>query len=147
MADDKARMPVRDRMANVRVDTDGERHILGVVSSGYEVVHNVEALVGFSHVVRQAGAKFTRAGTIDRGRIAYAFADLPEPVEILPGDPVKRSLMLTNSFDGSTPLAPRFRHLPGASVVQPPDRACETAGLRLLHPARGQRSGPFAGSH
>ncbi len=102
--DDEARLPIRDRVVNVRIDEDGERHVLGFVSKGYEIVPNDAGLRAFDYIVRQAGAKFTRAGTIDNGRVAYAFANLPEPVEIVPGDPVVRSLMFTNSFDGSLPL-------------------------------------------
>ncbi len=102
--DDEARLPIRDRVANIRIDPDGERRVLGFVSKGYQIVRNDAGLQAFDYIVRQAGAKFTRAGTIDHGRIAYAFADLPEPVEIVPGDPVVRSMMFTNSFDGSLPL-------------------------------------------
>ena len=101
---DSSRLPIRNRVANVRVDPSGERQVVGFVSSNYEIVPNTEALRSFDDVVRRVGARYTQAGTIGDGRIAYAFADLPEPVEILPGDPIVRSLMFTNSFDGSVPL-------------------------------------------
>lgn len=104
MTDDEARLPIRDRVANVRIEPDGERTVLGFVSKGYEIVPNDAGLKSFDYIVRHAGAKFTKAGTIDHGRVAYAFADLPEPVEIVKGDPVVRSLLFTNSFDGSLPL-------------------------------------------
>ena len=105
VTDDAAEMRISDRVANVRVEPDGERRVLGVVSRrGYEVVPNTDALKSFDQLVQQAGARYTQAGTIDYGRVAYVFAELPEPVEIIPGDPVQRSLMFTNSFDGSTPL-------------------------------------------
>ena len=103
--DDFARLRVKGRVAHVRVDPDGERRVIGVVSDKYRMMHNVDAIAPFEYLVRQTGARVTRAGTVGHGRLSYVFAQLPRPVQIAPGDFMRQDILWTNSYDASTPIS------------------------------------------
>jgi len=83
-------------VANVRSDT-GET--LGVVSTRYAVVQNVEALQFLDNLIGSA-MHFETAGSLWGGQRVWALAKLPEWIEV-GGDRVDRYCLVTTGHDGA----------------------------------------------
>jgi phage/plasmid-like protein (TIGR03299 family) len=88
--------PVPGVLANVRLDT---RQILGVVSTRYTVVQNVEALRFLDNLIGSS-MHFETAGSLWGGRRVWALATLPEWIEV-GGDRVDRYCLVTTGHDGA----------------------------------------------
>lgn len=88
--------PVPGVVANVRLDT---RQILGVVSTRYTVVQNVEALRFLDNLIGSS-MHFETAGSLWSGRRVWALAKLPEWIEV-GGDHVDRYCLVTTGHDGA----------------------------------------------
>ena len=88
--------PVPGHLANVLLDT---RQILGVVSTRYTVVQNVEALRFLDNLIASA-MHFETAGSLWGGRRVWALAKLPEWIEV-GGDHVERYCLVTTGHDGA----------------------------------------------
>lgn len=74
----------------------------GTVGSRYQVVQNVEAFDFFNVALGEGAACVEGAGRMGPyGASVFLIAAMPQMLEIVPGDPVERHLLLTNSHDGS----------------------------------------------
>jgi len=105
VTDDHHYTKVPKRYAIVRQDTpDDAGAVLGVVGRAYAPVDNATAMEFFDKLVRRAGATFTRAGALAGGERVFAFARLPIPTEVTPGDTVEKTLLLVSSHNGSRAL-------------------------------------------
>lgn len=87
--------PVPGVVANIRLDT---RQILGVVSTRYTVVQNVDALRFLDNLIGSA-MHFETAGSLWSGRRVWALAKLPDWIEV-GGDRVERYCLVTTGHDG-----------------------------------------------
>ena len=96
---------VEDHYATVRTDT---QQPLGVVGSRYRVVQNRDALSFFDPALGEEAAAIECVGALDSGRRAFMLAKIPEVVEVVPGDPVERYLLFSNSHDGSSAVEVLF---------------------------------------
>lgn len=93
------------QQAVVREDT-GEA--LSIVGSKYTPVQTMDFLERFAPAVGAASLRFVSCMSVDGGRAVILEAELPEPLVVkVPGqkdDVLRRRLLYTNSFDGSTEL-------------------------------------------
>lgn len=90
-------IPVEGNFATVRKDNN---KILGVVGSRYRPVQNVAALNFFDSAIGEGAAAIETVGALEGGKRIFMMARIPEMVEIVPGDPIERFLLFTNSHDG-----------------------------------------------
>ena len=83
----------------VREDT---RSYLGTVGKNYGVVQNSQAVEFFDEALGPDAACVTAVGTLGRyGARFFMVASLPEMLEIVPGEPIERHILLTNTHDGT----------------------------------------------
>lgn len=83
-------------MLNVRDDIQG---ILGVVTSDYKPVQNIEGFQ-FLDALLGGDVEFQTAGSIQNGKKVWVLAKLPEVVD-LGGSPAFQYMFCTNAHDGS----------------------------------------------
>jgi phage/plasmid-like protein (TIGR03299 family) len=83
-------------VANVRADTNT---VLGLVSTRYAVVQNIDALAFLDNLIGSA-MHFETAGSLWGGRRVWALAKLPEWIEV-GGDPVDRFALVSTGHDGA----------------------------------------------
>lgn len=86
----------------IRRTTDGA--VYGVASPRFKPVQNVEAFQFFDAVVGAGEAIYHTAGSLDGGRIVWILAQLPESIDVTPGDRVDSYVLLSAS------------HQPGSAV-------------------------------
>jgi phage/plasmid-like protein (TIGR03299 family) len=90
----------------VREDT---RSYLGTVGVGYKVVQNNEFCEFFDEALGKGAACINAVGTLGRwGARIFLVAQVPEMLEVVPGDPVERHILLTNTHDGTGNIEARF---------------------------------------
>lgn len=85
-------------------ESDGR--ILGVVGPDYRPLQNADAFAPFEPMLASGAATLETAGSLRGGRRVWILASLGQTAEVVPGDPVKQYVMLSNSHDGS--MAVRF---------------------------------------
>lgn len=94
------------QVMTVRVDT---RSYLGTVGTGYKVVQNTEFCKFFDEALGRDAACINAVGTLGRfGARIFLVAQVPEMLEVVPGDPVERHILLTNTHDGTGNIEARF---------------------------------------
>ena len=94
------------QVMTVRRDT---RSYLGTVGTGYKVVQNNEFCEFFDEALGKDAACINAVGTLGRfGARVFLVAQMPEMLEVVPGDPVERHILLTNTHDGSGNIEARF---------------------------------------
>lgn len=98
-----------DPEAVITVREDNARR-LGLVTPRYEPIQNDEAFGFFDQVVAQNKAKFVSAGSLFGGRVVWLQAELPNPIEVIPGDPIQKYAFFSNGHDGG--LAARMALIP-----------------------------------
>lgn len=103
------------QVMTVRVDrhpTNGtitNMSYLGTVGVGYKVVQNDEYCEFFDEALGEGAAAINAVGTLGRyGARVFMVAQVPEMLEVLPGDPVQRHILLTTTHDGSGNIEARF---------------------------------------
>ncbi len=76
---------------------------LGVVGPSYVPLQNKEAFAFFDGVFGKGNARYEAAGYLGQGERMWLLANLDdnEPIEILPGDVIKKYLLLTNDHTGN----------------------------------------------
>jgi phage/plasmid-like protein (TIGR03299 family) len=85
------------------------RSYLGTVGDGYGVVQNDEYAAFFDEALGKNAAIITSAGTLGRfGARVFMVATLPDMLELVPGEPVERHILLTTTHDGSGPVEVMF---------------------------------------
>lgn len=92
-------LAVPGHFATVRTDTNAT---LGVVGNRYSVVQNRDAFSFFDAALGEDAAAIECVGSLNGGRRAFMLARIPGIVEVVPGDPLQRFLLFSNSFDGSS---------------------------------------------
>ncbi len=94
---DKNRTPVPGYYATYRDDTNTP---LGVVKSRYTPVQNRDAFSWLQDVIGTDGACVTSAGALHDGRYTWVCVDLGG-FDVLPGDEIRKHMLVLNSHDGS----------------------------------------------
>lgn len=98
----------------VRVDRDSAGNIvnqsyLGTVGVDYTVVDNADATEFFDGALGEGAACINGVGTLGRfGARIIMVAQMPEMLEVVPGDPIERHILLTNTHDGTGNVEARF---------------------------------------
>lgn len=94
---------VHSHKAIVRTDND---EVLGVVGERYSAIENADAFSLLDGALDLLGDefRFVSAGVVAGGRRVWVIADLGG-FDARQGDEIRKQVLLTNSFDGSTPLA------------------------------------------
>lgn len=126
--------PDVDECAVCRVDT---KQILGVVGSRYTPLQNIKALDWFRPWVENKLLGLNTAGSLFNGKKVWVLADfINDPlIQIVPGDDIKKFLLLSNSHDGTTAL--RLGLTPirvvCANTLAMSHRSSESKLIRLRH--------------
>jgi phage/plasmid-like protein (TIGR03299 family) len=94
-------LPVPDKFANVRTDTNA---VLGVVGNTYRVFQNAEAFDFMDAIVGDKLAMYETAGSLKGGRRVWMLARIPREYRIGRNDLIQPYVLLTNSHDGSQAL-------------------------------------------
>lgn len=92
----------------VRSDTMAQ---LGVVRTRYQPVSNREAFEFFDIALGTGQGQIDTAGALGRGERVWMMAKMPETMEVVPGDPVERYLLVSTSHDGSNARAVVFTNI------------------------------------
>lgn len=120
----------------VRADRDSNGNLvnksyLGTVGKTYGVLQNADAVAFADEALGDKSACVSAVGTMGRyGARFFMMLTLPDMLEILPGEPVERNILLTNTHDGSSPFEALFvgwSDERGSMVVSPGNR------VRLRH--------------
>jgi phage/plasmid-like protein (TIGR03299 family) len=82
--------------------------ILGMRTSRYSVVQNVNCFGLFDAVIGPGQGVYQTAGALKDGRIVWILAKMGSGREVVPGDTVEPYILLSTSHDGSMPL--QMRH-------------------------------------
>lgn len=122
--------------ATVR-ETDGS--ILGVVGPRYQPLQNAAALDWFQPFVDSGEAVLHTAGSLDGGKKVWILAQLNrDPSVIVPGDEVRKFILLSNSHDGTTAVRPGFTPIRVVCANTLAAAHCSTASrlLRVRHTSK-----------
>lgn len=85
--------------ATVRA-TDGS--VLGVVGADYEPLQNVDAFGFFDDYIKAGLACYHTAGSLRGGARVWILAQIKaDPMDIVPGDAVRKFILLSNGHDGT----------------------------------------------
>ena len=100
--------PIQDSYACHRSDTG---KVLGIVGSRYVPIQNKDAFAFFDHALSMGQGQIETAGALGIGERVFMMAKMPETVEILPGDPMERYLLVSNTHDGTKSLEVLFTNI------------------------------------
>lgn len=79
-----------------------DESILGYVGAGYRVIQNPTAFKWFDPLIEAGLVTLETAGSLRNGKRVWILAKIKaDPVEIVPGDPLLRYILLSNSHDGT----------------------------------------------
>lgn len=95
------------------------KYYMGVVGDRYVIVQPVDGFGFFDNALGEASACIEAVGRVGKhSQRIFMVARIPDMVEITPGDPLERHILLTNTFDGSGKLEARFVNWhPGLGVA------------------------------
>jgi phage/plasmid-like protein (TIGR03299 family) len=83
-------------VATMRTDT---QEILGVVSTKYEIIQNVDCFNFFDEIIDKGEAIYQTAGALGKGERIFLTAKLPDDI-LVGGEKVENYFMLTNGHGG-----------------------------------------------
>lgn len=87
---------------HVAIQRVSDSSILGVVGPRFEPLQNVDAFKFFDPFIENKLATYETAGSLKQGKKIWILAGInSDPIEVLPGDEVKKFVLLSNSHDGS----------------------------------------------
>jgi len=92
-------IPIENRKALVRAK---DNRVLGVVSTDYKVLQNLEAFEIFDPLIRDGQLSYEAAGSLYRGEKIWVLAKFNGTFEVGKGDAVQSYLLLVNGHDGKT---------------------------------------------
>lgn len=88
---------------------DTDRAILGVVGPTYKPLQNRDAFKWFQPFLDAKAATLETAGSLRGGKRVWVMAALNrDPIEVVPGDVVRKYVMLSNSHDGTLAIRAGF---------------------------------------
>lgn len=80
----------------------GETDVLGVVGPRYTPIQNREAFGFFQPFLDSKAASLETAGSLRNGQRVWVLAKVRgDAVDVIPGDPVERFILLSNAHDGT----------------------------------------------
>jgi phage/plasmid-like protein (TIGR03299 family) len=91
---------VEDYFAIKRSDKQDSKSILGIVGKRYSPVQNINAFNFFDTVVGEKKAIYHTAGSLDKGKVVWILAKLPEGISISSNDNIELYTLLMNRHDG-----------------------------------------------
>jgi phage/plasmid-like protein (TIGR03299 family) len=127
--------PVSHR-ASVRA-SDGR--ILGVVGPVWTPLQNREAFTWFDPFLRAGVAQLETAGSLRHGERVWILARIAaDPIEIVPGDPIMRHILLSNGHDGILAARAGFTdtRVVCANTLAAAHTSAASQLLRVRHTAR-----------
>lgn len=92
-----------DRYLIVREPISGETKdpVLGLLGRRYVPLQNSEAFSFFEPFIRNGWATFHTAGALGNGERVWVLAKLAGQIIVMPGDVIDKSLLLSNTHDGT----------------------------------------------
>jgi phage/plasmid-like protein (TIGR03299 family) len=93
-------VPVKGKFWTVKESDDS---VLGVVGGKYKVLQNEDAFRKADSLTADPnGPKWRTVGQINNGSTIFCLLDMPEVVEVAPGDLLKPQLLMAHSHDSSS---------------------------------------------
>lgn len=80
---------------------------LGIVGTRFQPLQNRDAFAFFDTLLGE-GCRYETAGALGKGHMIWLLAATPEEWSVVPGDPIKRFIMLANGHDGRGAVTARF---------------------------------------
>lgn len=112
----------------IRRSTD--KRVLGIVGPDYTPLQNAEAFDWFQPFIDNKLASLTTAGSLRNGERVWVLAEINfEPSQILPGDEVRKFILLSNGHDGKL----------AARIAFSPIRVVCANTLRMAHNSEASR--------
>jgi phage/plasmid-like protein (TIGR03299 family) len=94
---------------HVAIERVTDNSILGVVGPRFEPLQNNEAFKFFDPFIQAGEAVYETAGSLRQGKRIFILAALNrKPIEVVPGDEVKKYVLLSNSHDGTLAVRAGF---------------------------------------
>ena len=105
-------LPIKDKYATVRKNTDETESVLSVVGGRYKIFQNEDIFSSLDFLVDSGEARYASAGELAGGKVVWVVMELPDSVKVA-GDPHAGYLLARTSHDGSTAfeLAPIISRL------------------------------------
>ena len=82
------------------VGTENAPVALGMVTSRYEILRNVEAFAFFDPLIDRGWASYEAAGALGDGQTVWAQVRLKDDMKVCAGDSIERYLLLRNHHNG-----------------------------------------------
>lgn len=87
-------------MAHLRLGSQGGHHLLGMVSSGYKPMENMD-LARFADALSQQGAHVETAGSLYNSRRVFALVKLPNLIRATSDDVMENYVLIQNGHGGT----------------------------------------------
>jgi len=100
---------------------------LSIVSDHYKPLQNKDAFQWFDPIIQEGNATYETAGSLQNGKKIWIMAKLKDNLEVVPGDEVRRYILLANGHDGITGIM--IQPTPVRVVCENTLRASLGAGL------------------
>lgn len=103
------RLVLANESQNYRAMTrESDGRVLAIVGKQYTALQNRDAFKFFDPFIESGYFEFETAGSLAGGKRIWVLAALTEKgggmAEVVPGDPIRRYILLSNSHDGSSPV-------------------------------------------
>jgi phage/plasmid-like protein (TIGR03299 family) len=122
---------------------DSDRSVLGVVGPTYRPLQNRDAFAWFQPFLDAGEATLEAAGSLRGGKRVWVLARLNrDPIEVVPGDEVRKYVLLSNGHDGTLAIRAGFSpiRVVCANTMAQAHNDAGSKLLRIRHTARAVKT-------
>lgn len=122
---------------------DSDKSILGVVGPTYKPLQNIDAFRWFQPFLDAKEATLEAAGSLRGGKRVWVLARINrDPIEVVPGDEVRKYMLLSNGHDGLMAIRGGFTGIRTvcANTLAEAHSSSASRLLRVRHTARASKT-------
>jgi len=101
-------IPAPEHFCVFRTDTNA---VLGVVKGQYNCINNREAFSFIDYVLGEGSGQIDTAGALKGGETVWMLAEMPETMDVVKGDEVKKYLLVSTGHGGNATLKIMFTNV------------------------------------